>query len=242
MLPADTLVYVTGTHFDQHWQTYLQVALGVGAEQGFLDGFQQAFGFSLRDDLLTHLMGDWAFYVVPSSEGLLADQADINLAVSLLVQSDGAIDFKSIAGHLGDAGLGSGITVVERDREGASYYEVVNQFNDFPIFAFGSEAGYAMFGSDLSAIQTPFTANTNLLASTDYQAAQGALPGGMQATFYLDIQSLFGNIREGLEPVERESFNEITAYFDQVELIASGNRLLNPGVAHNSMVILLSGE
>jgi hypothetical protein len=192
--------------------------------------------------MLDHLNGQWAIYAVPSTHGILPDQANLTLAVGLLVQTDNQIDLQSISDKLNYAGQPMGLTVESQQRDGIKYYEVGNITGVNPVLVFGADNGYFALGTDIDALQTSSSSDTSLVNSASYQKAIDALPAGMQPSMYIDLEGLLANLREGMDASELESFNKSISTIEPIHMIASANRLIQPGVAHSSVVVILSAK
>jgi hypothetical protein len=243
MMPQDTLIYFAGSRFDFIWAKALEAAFPNGSDrQNFLDGIEQTLGFSLQDDLFNHMNGQYAFYAVPSTQGLLPSQSNVDLAVSLLAQIDDPSAIQKVADWIGTAGLLAGISVDSQEQSGVTYYELNSSGVDYPVFAFGAGNGYAVFSTDLNAIQVPFANATPLTDATRYRQAAGALPGGMQPSVYVDLQQLFATLREGMDADAVDSFNRSTQGFDPIEMFAAANALVQEGVARSTFVVIISGK
>ncbi len=243
LLPQETIVYLANSRFELFTQSFLSFAAGDPSENSYIfDYFEQAFGFSLQDDLLNHLTGEWAVYAVPSSQGILPDQADLNLAVGLLVQSDDNIDLQSISDKLNFVSYSTGIDVENQQRDGITYYTIGNIGDAYPTLVFGQGNGYFTLGTDIDALQTSTSSDTSLVNSASYQRVIHALPAGMHPSMYVNLEGLLANLREGIDASELDSFNESVSTFEPIDMIAVANRLIQPGVTHSSMVVIISNK
>ena len=243
LLPQETVVYLANSRFELFTQSLLSYAVVDLSENGaFFDYFEQAFGFSLQDELLNHLNGEWAIYAVPSSHGILPEQANLNLAVGLLVQADDHINLQSISEKLNFASYSLGINVENQQQDGITYYTIGNIGDAYPTLVFGQGNGYFALGTDIDALQTSSSSDTSLVNSASYQKVIDALPAGMHPTMYVDLKGLLANLREGLETSELESFNQSVSPFEPIDLIAVANGLIQPGVTHGSIVVIISSK
>jgi Protein of unknown function (DUF3352) len=243
VMPQDTLVFMAGSRLDLVVNNILQVALSdADTRQNFLDGFQETFGFSLQDDLLDQMNGQWALYAMPSTQGLLPSETNIDLAISLLAQIDDASAIQNAADHISSVGLSGGVTVNTTEQAGVTYYELSSIGVEYPMFAFGAGNGYALFSTDINAIQAPFAAGTLLTGTSHYRQAEGALPGRMQPSVYVDLQTLFATLREGMGTDQRDAFNQSTHVLQPVELIAAANALVREGVMRSTYVFIISSK
>jgi len=240
VLPQETVAFIANNNFELMTQGLLTASYPSESDLNrFLDSINTELGFSLRNDLLDQLTGEWALYAVPSTHGYLPNQANLDIAVSLLVQIEGKLDLKPILDGLNQAGIGSGIKVAQQERDGITYYELSVFGSNDPILGFGTGNGYFTLGTDSDKLRLSSPISNSIANSDNYQTATSALPGQMTPSLYVDLENLFANLREGMDAAARESFNESISAVAPIRVIASGTRLLNEGVAHSSIVIIL---
>ena len=240
MLPQDTVMYLASPRFDLLTQSLLDTALNDETEQAdFYDEINQVLGFSIQDDLIEYLNGEWALYVVPSSHGLLPEQMEMNLAINLLAQTDPGFDIQRITDGLGNLGPFNGFTLNSQQREGITYYEISVLEETEPVFAFGATNDYFTLGTDLDSLQLSTSSETSLLGASSYQKAVDSLTLGVPPTIYLDLENLFANIREGMPVNQRESFNESVSGIEPISIIAAASQMLGDDVVHTSIAIVL---
>ncbi len=243
MLPQETLAYVISSSFDQAIQGMLTSAMtDISTRDDFFQGFEQTFGFSLEKDLISKLNGPWSLSVVPSSRGLIATQANLNLAVNLTVQTEGDLDLKSITQKLNSQAFFTGFTISEQAQSGVTLYEISSYGEDNPMLAFGAGNGYFTLGTDVEVLKVSPPEDGSLISSTSYLGALKALPSGMQPYVYIDFTNLFANIREGLDSSKRESFNNSIRSWEPLGVVALSSRILQPDVIHTSIVVLLADQ
>ena len=242
VLPEDTVIFLANSRFDLFMQTLMRTAFTNEAEKSaFFNDFETLFGFSLQEDLVNHLNGQWALYVVPSKNGILPQQANLNLAISLLAQTDDHLDLPGITDKIKIWGPLNGINIKTQQVAGITYY-MLNPGGEFPADAvtFSQNKGFFTFGTDANILQSTFAQETSLINLASYKNAVAMLPSGMQPSIYIDLQRLIADIREGMSAEELQSFNETIGIFQHVRVIASANQMKQPGVLESSMIILLS--
>ena len=242
MLPEDTIIYMANLHFDQVMQGFLSTAFSNETEQRyFFDSFKQSFGFSLQEDLTDYLTGEWVLYAVPSFHGLLADQMGVNLAISLLAQTDPRFDLQPITDGLSNLGPISGFLVNSQQQDGVTYYEINTYGEPNPVFAFGAGNDYFALGTDLDSLQLSSSEGKSLVNASNYRMAVAALPRGLkQPTAYIDLENLFANIREGLNADDRESFNDSISGIAPISIIAGAGQFLSKDIMQFSIVVILA--
>jgi hypothetical protein len=243
LLPQDTVAFVANKRFDLLTQSLLSASYPSESERkDFLESLNQSLGFSLQDDLLDQLTGEWALFIVPSTHGFLPSQAYLNMAASLLVQTDGDLDLKPIREGLERTGVLNGINIDEQERNGMTYYQLSTLGVGDPIIGFCTGNGYFTLGTDPEKLRlTPRAADT-IANSINYQTSSGSLPGQMRPSLYVDFENLFADLREGMAASEREDFDDGVSALAPIQAIVSGSRLLKDSVAHTSIVIILAGK
>ena len=241
LLPHDTVIYWAGPSFELFWKTILLAVTGSDSENEYiLNEFEQNYGFSLQDDLLNYLTGQFALYAIPSTSGYISEQLDLNFAVNLLVHTEGDINFQSIADKLNAAGILGGITVVDEERAGITYHQVREYASGTPFITFGGSNSLAVIGTDLASVEAQFSNDNLLVATSRYQTTEAAFLYGMKPVMYVDLHSLLANTREGMSGSELRSFESETATLDTIDVIALAGRLAEPGMVHSSVVLILS--
>jgi hypothetical protein len=243
LLPQNTVVYFAMPHFDIIGQSILSLAFGETTDPSLLyDEFEAYFGFSLTDDFLSHLNGNWVVYAVPSTSGLLAKQADLDLAISLLVEADQTLDLEMISARLALAGSNSGLDIVPSQQDGATFYQVSDSWSNDPMLAFGQAGGYFAIGTDMQVLQASFPNDQPLATSTAYLEAIKNLPAGMYPYGYMDLESMFANLREGMDAGEIQSFNDSLGALGAISQVTLSNRQVKPEINLNSITVILTDQ
>ena len=243
LLPQDTVVYLANSSFELFLQSFFSFTVGDPSESSyFFDAFEQLYGFSIKEELFDHLSGEWAIYAVPSTHGYLLGQEGINMAVGLLVQTDNQIDLQSMSDKLNQVGKTTGITVISNQLDGTPYYALAPVGDENPALLFSQGNGYFTLATSIDALQTSVSSETSLVNSESYQRVINYFPGGMHPSVYMDIKGLIANLREGMDTSELESFNDGIGILGALDMIASGNQVIQPGIAQSSIVVLLPAQ
>jgi hypothetical protein len=243
LLPQDTVVYLAMPNFDMVSQSIISLAFANGSDPSILyDSFEEYFGFSLTDDFLNHLNGQWVVYVVPSAQGMLPQQSDLDLAISLLIEADNQLDLDMITGKLALAGQIPGLDIQTSLLDGVTYYEVSQSSIDEPILAYGQSNGYFALGTDINVLQASFTNDTPLVNNAGYLEATHNLAAGMQPFGFMDLESMFASLRERMGPDELQSFNESVGILDHISRVIMASRVLPHNISHNSIVVIMKDQ
>jgi hypothetical protein len=243
MLPEDAVIYFASPQFDQFVEVLFSNAFSDQSEQSaYFEALDEGLGFSLQEDLLNHLTGEWALYAVPSAHGLLADQMGLNMAINLLVQTDTGFDLQPVTEGLNNLGPFSGLLVNSQQQNGITYYEISSLGDSNPVLAFGAANGYFTLGTDRGSLQIAPQEDSLLISASSYKKAVDALPNGMQPSVYLDLENLFANLREGMPADEREYFNESISAIEPVSIVAGAGRWVGTDIMHASIVVILADK
>ena len=241
LLPKDTLFFIISNRFNFMLENILKSSGTSESEiSSFWEAGEQSLGFSLKDDLVDRLSGDWALYAVPSTRGLLPAQAELNLALNLLVQTDGRLDLQPVTDGLSRNEMVTGFTVDKKQRDGFTYYEL-GLYGDVPLFAFSANDTYFTLGTDGDKLQLSPGEDNLLVKSDNYQAALQALPKNMVPVVYIDLESFLANVREGIPASDRQDFNDsIRAVAPILTIAAGGAYLSERGIIRSTIVIMLA--
>jgi len=240
LLPHDTVLFLANPSFELYWKSTVQQGLGDESDYEYmLKAFEQTYGFSLQEDLLNYMNGQFALYAVPSTQGILPEQMDLDFAVNLVVQTEGDIDFQSIADKMNTAGFPGGFTVDDQELDGITYHQLRDYASGSPIIAFGGNEKMAVFGTDLNSVQAQFSSGDLLVNTSHYRAAVSAFSYGMKPMMYVDLHALLANIREGMSGSELQSFNSNINIIEPIDVVALSGRLAEPGLMHSSIVFIV---
>jgi hypothetical protein len=242
MLPEDTLVFLTSQRLDLAYDTYLGTIRDLspdasGSIDNTLQSVRDAMGIDLENDLIYRLDGEFALGIFPSSDGILAQQSNIDLGFALLAESSDtdvlANTMEIVASKLEDEGAG-----VERfDAGNLSLYEFLQQSNGDIVFASGIEKDYMSIASSSQAIVDLFAGDTPLSRSPRYREAISPLPDGITPVLYLDVEGIIGTIRESLSGSSRSNFDQGIKVLEPIPYVVMGYSELNCSVMRMSLII-----
>ena len=214
MAPEDTILYLASgfdaENIEQTRKTMLEMLGGQGADaEEALAMFTTAFGFDPIDDLLGSLDGEFDFLLVPSSSGVLAESLDIPLGFAILAETNKPQKLLDVADNFSAAMERQGIGEAEvSEQEFGTIYDLVNMFNGDSILTYGVSDDRLMIGSSLDILADLFDGGPSLADSDSYQDIWKEFPKNMAPVVYVDIEGLIGQLREVMEPWEREDFDE----------------------------------
>jgi hypothetical protein len=241
MLPEDTLAFVTSQRLDLAYDVAIETLRDLSQDasesiDNALQSVREETGIDLEQDLFHRLDGEFTIGVFPSSQGILAQQAGIDLGFALLAGSSdtGALanTMDNFASKLEEEGAG-----VERfESGGLSLYEFLQGPGGDIVFAGGIEKDYMALASSSQAIEDLFAGNKPLFKSSRYRDAISPLPDGVTPMLYLDIEGILGMLRERPEyapEMEGELFN----MFKPIPYVVMGNSALDGSIIRMTIVV-----
>ncbi len=214
MAPEDTIMYLVSgivvEDLEQTRENLLQLLSSQGSDaEEALTLFAMSFGFDPIDDLIGSLDGEIALLLLPSAEGLLAESMDIPLGFALLAETNKPQKLLTVADNFSAAMERQGMGEVEvSEEEFGTIYDLVDMFSGDLIVTYGVGEEHLMIGSSSSVFADLFSGGPSLAESEAYQEIWDAFPRDMVPMMYLNIEGLIGQIRESMEPWEREDFDE----------------------------------
>ncbi len=214
LAPEDTILYFASgievENLEQTRESLLQLlsSQGTDAEEA-LALFAMAFGFDPIDDLIGSLDGEIAFLLMSSAEGVLAESMDVPLGFAILAETNKPQKLLNVADDFSAAMEKQGIGEAEvSEQEFGTLYDLVDLFNGDLIVTYGVGEEHLMIGSSSSVLAKLFSGGPSLADSEAYQGIWDAFPKNMAPVMYVNIEGLMGQIRESMEPWEREDFDE----------------------------------
>jgi hypothetical protein len=242
MFPEDTLAFITSQRLDLAYDIAIKTMRDLGQDasdsiDNALQSVREETGIDLEDDLFHRLDGEFTIGVFPSSQGILAKQANVDLGFALLAESSdtGALanTMEDVASKLEEEGAS-----VERSESGdLSLYEFQEQTGGDIVFAGGIEKDYMAIASSSQVIEDLFAGKTPLSKSSRYRDAISPLPDGVTPILFLDVEGILGTIRESLSGYSREDFDQSMRVLKPIPYIVMGNSELTDGIMRMALVI-----
>jgi hypothetical protein len=242
MFSEDTLAFITSQRFDLAYDVAIETMRDLSQDasdsiDNALQSVREETGIDLEDDLFQHLDGEFTIGLFPSSQGILAKQANVDLGFALLAESS---DTGALANTMDDVAskLEEGGASVERSESGdLSLYEFQEQTGGDIVFAGGIEKDYMAIASSSHVIMDLFAGKTPLSKSTRYRDAISPLPDGVTPNLFLDVEGILGTVRESLSGYSREDFDQSVKVLKPIPYIVMGNSELKDGIMRMTLVI-----
>ncbi|MGB3714787.1 MAG: DUF3352 domain-containing protein [Candidatus Promineifilaceae bacterium] len=237
MFPEDTVAYFTGASVSQYWDALMAV---MPDYEEAMDELEGEIGFDIVNDLIVHLDGETGIGLWPSSEGVLADAADIALAFGALAgtSDEAAVNTTSgkIAGLLEDQFL----TVDSKTSDGLTVYTLSEEFSGIEA-SYGVGEGYFFITSGEAAVEDVFHGDSSLADSELYKSVWSEFPGGTSPVLYLDINGFADALASAMGDFVVGDIEEATAALEPISVVAFGTDF-GGDVSRASMILFLKSE
>ncbi len=245
--PANSVVYMAGSGLDLIWEAFkdgMRTQISQGEFDESMQLFDEQYGINPDSDLFPYLDGEIGFIVVPTTEGLIVDNAQIHLGGSVLI---GTSEEATLAGNVDDfsnrisspeVGVG---TIEKTEADGLTLYNLESPLLGEGTFVYGIGHDYLLFTTSAATAQNlTFNSGTSLAGSRGYQLAQAAFPEDRAPYLFIDVQGLLNAIRMSAPDQEDlAEFDEITAVFQPMTYLAASNTV-NENSARGTLILFLN--
>jgi hypothetical protein len=242
MFPEDTLAFITSQRLDLTFDVAIESMRDISQEASdsiddTLQSVREEIGIDLENDLFHRLDGEFTLGIFPSSQGILAKEANVDLGFALLAESSdtGALanTLDIFASKVEEEGGG-----VDRFKSGdVELYEFLDGSSGDIVFAGGIEKNYMAIASTSQTFKDLFAGTTPLSKSSRYRDAISPLPDGVTPMLFLDVEGLLGIIRESLSGSSREDFDQSTRVLKPIPYVVMGYSEMKDGIIRMTLVI-----
>jgi hypothetical protein len=243
MFPDDTVLFVTGQHLDLVWKSIREMMDSMGTAGDFdesMNIFEEQFNFNLDSDLLSYLDGEYALGVVPSTQGLLAEQLNVQIGIGIAAGTSNPTAVQETMDKLSDGIQNMGTPVETVDIGGSSFYAIGDPMMETNLLLFGTNQDFLLLGTDNSTLEAFVGEVPALSDNTKYKDTWKAFSSGMNPTFYGDVEGLIGVIREGLQAFDLESFDEAVKFLGPIPTVATAASPVKNNTAHSTLIIFIT--
>jgi hypothetical protein len=206
--------------------------------------FEMTFGFSPYEDFLGKLDGEWAFAIMPSSEGLLAEGLGVPLDFVFLAETSDPEGLQDVTERIGFLITLFEIGMVKPiESEKATLYELIDMTIGESIFTYGMSEGYFVLGSSTSALNELFAGGPSLVDSERYNQVWQEFPEDMSPVTFVDIRGLTAAIEGSIPSVIQESLEqEAEDYTNPITYFAIAGTPMENGIARATMILFIETE
>lgn len=242
LLPENTLFYYQGSHLDLTWKSLRDLySQGISAEDfdESMELFKEQFGFNPDTELFPALDGEWAIGIFPSSEGILAEMAELPMGFAFLAQTSRPDMIKNTLEALSAGLKEQGMQVTERAVKNQTIFTLGVPEQDFSLVSYGLHSSYLTVASNEAVVENMITRKAVLADNAKFQQTWKAFSTKMQPSFYLNLQDALGTLREQQTALNLREFNQATAYIEPIQTIAIAVAPMRANLVHSRLVIFL---
>lgn len=245
LLPANSLVYVSGFRLDQLWTGIRAGMIANTSQQAFdesMESFAFTYGINPDEALFPLLDGEWAVAVMPGADSILAERTELGLGVMALAETSQEAVLLSTLDTLSTFLQEQAVIVERTESAGTTLYTVDAGLSDRPQLAFGVGAErYFFITTDTDDGAALFADGAEGLADSGrYEELWAAFPAETRPTLFVDMQGLFGTIREGMSESARENFNEAVRSLEPITFVAGGNQPAEGDIHQGALIIFVN--
>jgi hypothetical protein len=239
--PQETLAYVSGARLDLLWNLYRDSIVNLGGEAEYeemISSLAGEIGFNPETDLLPNLDGEYAVGVIQSPAGMLAQNLNVDLGFFALMQTSDEAAVLQVIDQFVAAGRDQGAPMNDISSGEFTMYEVSDEYmGSIAAFGVGNQhLGIASSGGDLESL---FVVENPLSDTDEYKLVWRAFSSDISPSLYLDVQSLIGTIREGMDEYTLSDFNEVAIFFEPIQHIAGGTTGLQGDAVQTTWIVFL---
>jgi hypothetical protein len=242
-IPGNTLIFAGGRGLAFTIELIRERMAADGSDASVdesMAAFESEFGFSLENDLLANLDGEYALVVLPSRDGMLAAR-EVSLGVVLLFETSNPDGLAPVLAALEEILARELVAPEQLEVNGAVVYQVGDPFLG-EMFSYGVVENRFLVATSASLIRDLQADGPSLRVSETYQAVWGDFPNGTTPSFYFDVAGLIGSIREGMSSGDRADFDaNLAGALGPFRQIAMGTRSPSPELQLTTLIVFIDG-
>ena len=247
LIPEGSLVYHVGSGIHKIVENLQANLASMEGAEDFAESlmmFEMTFGFSPFEDFLGKLDGEWAFAIMPSSEGVLAEGLGVPLDFVFLAETSAPEELGDVTERIGFLITMMEIGMVETlEFEKTTLYELIDMMIGESILTFGMGEEYFVLGSSTSLINELFAGGASLADSEHYNQVWQEFPRDMSPVTFVDIRGLTAAIEGSIPSMIQESFEqEGEQYTNPITYFALAGTPMEDGVARATMILFIETE
>ena len=242
MFPDDTFFYVQGAGLDLIWEYYRDLIVDFAGTEDYdemMDELEDEIGFNIEDDLIPYLNGEFALAAFESRDGMIAADEELNIGMGMLVEVSDEDAVLSVVDDFVDTIEDQGAEVDDMSSDGATMYDVIDDYNNESMVAFGLHKDFLGIMTSGSDLEDLYFGDSPLSKNDGFKQVWKAFPGGVDPSFYVDVQALVDIIRDGLSGYALDDFEETAPIFEPIEYIAAGGSDLDGNIVHSVLIIFI---
>jgi hypothetical protein len=221
----------------QYWDALIAV---IPDYEEAMDELEDELGFDIVTDLIVYLDGETGLGLWPSSEGVLADAADISLAFAALAGTSDEVAVNTASGKIVGMLEDQFLTVDSKTSDGITIYTLSEEFTGIEA-SYGVGEGYFFITSGEDAVEDVFRGESSLADSELYKSVWSEFPSGTSPVLYLDVHGLSDILDSALRNLVGGDMDEATSALGPISVVAFGTDI-GGDVSRASLVLLLKSE
>lgn len=247
LMPEGSLVYHVGSGINQAMENLQANLVSIEGAEDITESlmlFEMTFGFNPFEDFFGKLDGEWAFGIVPSEEGILAEGLGVPLDFVFLAETSDPEGLRDVTDRIGFLIMMLEIGVVETiESEKATLYELMDMTIGESILTYGMGEGYFVLGSSTGSLNELFAGGPSLADSEHYNQVWQEFPKDMSPVTFIDIQGLTAAIEGSIPPMGQESFEQQAERAMQpITYFAIASTQMENGVSRATMILFIETE
>ena len=247
LMPEGSLVYHVGSGINQAMENLQANLLSMEGADDITESlmmFEMTFGFSPFEDFFGKLDGEWAFGIVPSSEGLLAEGLGVPLDFVFLAETSDPEGLEGVAERLGFLIEMFEIGMVETlEFEKTTLYELIDMTIGESVLTYGMGEGYFVLGTSTNSLNELFAGGPSLAENERYNQVWQEFPTDMAPVTFVDIRGLTAAIEGSITSTIQETLEqEGEGYTNPITYFAIASTPMENGVSRATMILFIETE
>ncbi len=241
--PEDTFLFFSTRGISQAWSNIQETVDPNQAYADLLESLrllEEQIGIDLGDDLLAYLDGEIGVGLAASNEGMLPELMDTQLGLLVLAETTQEDPLRAtvedLSAQITDE---SGMTLREVTVAGIDAFELGQTFPRAAILVYGVGEGTLFISTGRELVEGAFADGPSLADNETYQTTWDSFPAGSTPAFYLNLEGLLGQIREGQAGLMVQDFDESTAFLDPIHVIAAAGELTEDYTAESTFIAFI---
>jgi hypothetical protein len=242
MLPDNTFAYITGQRLDLGWESiYETLSASTGGDyEEAINQLEDIIGFNPTTDLFPYLSGSYVLGVFPSSNGVFAEQANVEIGFLLASQTNDEEALLSTVDNFNhafeDAGLGE---INDASSGNMTIFDMVDSYSGNSMFAYGVGQGWLGLASSVAIMEGIPNQSNSLSQNPTFRSAQAQLPGGVNTVAYINLTGTLDAISNGMDSYDRDSFDEGTFFLRPIEYLIIGGSSLSGDTMRSTTIVAI---
>ncbi len=237
MYPEKTVLYLSTASVNQFWEALVEATPDL---EEAMDELEDELGFDVVNDLIVYLDGETGVGLWPSSDGVLADYANVALGFAALAGTSDEVQVIAASDDISRFAEEQLMTVDSSSSDELTVYRVSQDFLGLEL-NYGLGDGYFFIASGDDAVEEVFGEGPKLADSERYRSVWSEFPRGSSPLLYLDVEGFADALTRDLGDLSREEIEEIAAIASPISIVAIGSEY-SGGVGQATIILFIESE